>query len=69
MINKLGIFALLALMLGSISAQGVNSDVVTSFSYSDDLKEGDIFIWDVSSNFTIQEDFFEDGSVIRLDVL
>ena len=69
MINKFAIFALFALMLGSISAQGQTSTIVTSFSYSDDLKQGDVFIWDVSTDFIEAEAFFQDGSVIKLEVL
>ncbi len=70
MIKKFAVFALFAIMLGSISAQGEVQLTVTSFSYSDDLKQGDIFIWDVATNMTYQNDeFFEDGSVIKLEVL
>ncbi|OLS20099.1 MAG: hypothetical protein HeimC2_39010 [Candidatus Heimdallarchaeota archaeon LC_2] len=69
MIKKFAIFILMALMLGSISAQGKTSMIVTSFSYSDDLKQGDVFIWDVTTNFIEAEAFFEDGSIIKLEVL
>lgn len=70
MIKKFTAFALFALMLSSMSVQSEVGLTVTSFSYSDDLKAGDIFIWDVESNFTLlYDEFFEDESVIKLEVL
>lgn len=69
MIKKTLLSLLIALMLFAPATQAQDVPKVSKFSYSDDLKAGDKFAWEVHSTYAIQDPLFKDGSVITLEVL
>ncbi|MHA2278613.1 MAG: hypothetical protein ACXAC2_22780, partial [Candidatus Kariarchaeaceae archaeon] len=69
MIKKILISFLLMMLLLSSQTQAQDIPVVSTFSYSDDLKAGDTFEWEVTSTYAVQDPSFKHGSNIKVEVL
>lgn len=69
MIKKTAISLLVVLLLIAPATQAQDVPKVSKFSYSDDLKAGDKFAWEVSSTYSVQDPLLKDGSVIEMEVL
>jgi len=69
MLKKI-VFSLMITLVVSVPFTSANEvPTVSSFSYSDQLKAGDVYHWQVSSSYVVQDPLFKDNSLISLTIL